>query len=136
MCNSNSNSDGPFDDAPVVFRYTRVQALEDGVLVDLSQWAAEAAFVIPVACTSAVWHQLIVPPEKTRELGQSERGRAHDLMRMLYNAIKRQTQRDSVLFKVVFLKSRNRQEMVRLKAVIGPGDNAEPVITIMEPDED
>jgi hypothetical protein len=31
---------------------------------------------------------------------------------------------------------RTKQETVQLKAVCGPGDNAEPVITIMLPDED
>lgn len=48
--------ENPFADVPVVFRYTRKQAIEDGVLVDISRWAAETGFAIPVACTHAVWH--------------------------------------------------------------------------------
>ncbi len=130
------NSNGPFDDVPVIFSYTRKQALEDGVLVDLTEWAAQTGFVIPVACTSAVWHQYIVPPEQTRDLGQSERGRGHDLLWVLFNAIKRQAEGDTVMFKVIFLQARNRQETVKLKAIIGPGDSADPVITILRPEED
>ena len=74
------NTTHPFDDAPIIFSYTRTQALEDGVLIDLSEWAGETGFGIPVACTAAVWNGHVVPPIGTRELGQSERGRAHDLL--------------------------------------------------------
>ena len=61
----------PFENAPVIFSYTRAQAIEDGVLVDLTEWAAETGFKIPVACTATVWHQYIMPPNGTKELGQS-----------------------------------------------------------------
>ncbi len=47
-------SASPFADAPVIFSYTRAQAIEDGVLVDLTAWAKETGFRIPVACTSSV----------------------------------------------------------------------------------
>ena len=76
----------PFEGTPVIFRYTRKQAIEDGVLVDLTPWARETGFVIPVACTSAVWHGYLEPPPGTREMGQSERGRAHDLLCPLCHA--------------------------------------------------
>ena len=36
----NPNDNNPFDDMPVIFNYTRKQAIEDGVLVDLSEWCA------------------------------------------------------------------------------------------------
>jgi hypothetical protein len=130
----------PFADMPVIFSYTRAQAIEDGVLVNLTEWAKETGFRIPVACTSAVWHEYIVPPEGTRSLGQSERGRAHDLLWMLYNAIRASKRSggtdDRLLYKVIFLQASHRQETVRLKAICGPGDNAEPVLTVMLPTED
>jgi hypothetical protein len=127
----------PFADAPVIFSYTRKQAIEDGVLIDLTEWAKETGFRIPVACTSAVWHDYIVPPAGTRELGQSERGRGHDALWMLYTSIrtsKRSGEIDDRLFyKVIFLQSPHRQETVTLKAICGPGDDGEPVLTIMCP---
>ena len=130
------NTRNPFEDAPVIYRYTRAQAIDDGVLVDLSTWAKETGFSIPVACTAAVWNQYVVPPEGTKELGQSERGRAHDVLWMLYMAIKRSRGGDRLLYDVIFLQKPNKQETVQLKAICGPGDDGEPVLTIMEPHED
>jgi hypothetical protein len=126
----------PFEDAPVIFQYTRAQAIEDGVLVDLTEWAKETGFKIPVACTSAVWNGYVVPTDRTRQLGQSERGRAHDLLWMLFNAIRRNGKGDTLLFDVMFLQTPDRHRMVKLKSVCGPGDHGEPVITIMLTGED
>jgi hypothetical protein len=134
------NNKNPFDDMPVIFSYTRAQAIEDGVLVDLTEWAKETGFRIPVACTSSVWHDYIVPPEGTRELGQSERGRAHDLLWMLFLSIRQsrgpRPDNEQLQFKVIFLQAPRRQETVTLKALCGPGDNGEPVLTITLPRED
>ena len=128
----------PFEGAPVIFSYTRAQAIEDGVLVDLTDWAAETGFKIPVACTSTVWHQYIVPPKGTKELGQSERGRTHDLLWMLFCTIRgsKGAEREQLLFKLIFLQAPRRQETVTLKAICGPGDKGEPVLTVTLPEED
>ena len=133
MCNEN-----PFEDAPVIFSYTRAQAIEDGVLVDLTDWAWETGFRIPVACTAAIWNGYITQPAGTSELGQSERGRAHDLLWMLYVNIRRSRSagQDLLLFKVIFLMAPEKQETVTLKAMCGPGDNGEPTLTVMLPEED
>jgi hypothetical protein len=132
-----AESSNPFDDVPVIFSYSRKQALEDGVLVDLTPWASQAGFVIPVACTHAVWHEFIVPPQPTGELGQSERGRAHDLLWMLFLAIRRERcQADTLLFKVIVLMAEGKPIEVELKAICGPGDTGEPVLTILRIDED
>jgi hypothetical protein len=40
---------------PVIHAYSRAEALEDGVLVDVTSTAREAGFRIPVALTRAVW---------------------------------------------------------------------------------
>ena len=132
------NDKNPFEDAPVIFSYTRAQAIEDGVLVDLTAWAREAGFKVPVACTSTIWQGYIVPPPGTESLGQSERGRGHDLLWMLYVSIKasKNAQRDQILYRVLFLQAPGKMEEVTLKAHFGPGDKGEPVITIMLPSED
>lgn len=137
--NEKEKSQNPFDDAPVIFSYTRAQAIEDGVLVDLTPWARETGFRIPVACTATIWHRYVVPPEGTASLGQSERGRAHDLLWMLFLCIRGSrsaADNDQLHFNVVFLQAPNRSETVTLKAHCGPGDQGEPVITIMCLDED
>lgn len=134
MIMSNNN---PFEGVPIIYSYTRKQAIEDGVLVDLTEWARETGFTIPVACTAAVWNQYIEPPGDTKQLGQSERGRAHDLLWMLSRAIRKQPgAADRLIFQVIFLNQHQKPGTITLKAVCGPGDQGEPVITVMKIEED
>ncbi|MHB1156043.1 MAG: DUF6573 family protein [Phycisphaerales bacterium] len=135
----------PDDEWPVIFSYTRQQAIEDGVLVDLTEWAKTEGFTIPLACTAAVWNQCIVPPAGTQDAGQSERGRSHDLMFMLYLAIRHQAKStsgggggDRVMFDVQFLDAHQQLQTVQLKCLCGPGDPPEypPVLTVLFPYED
>jgi hypothetical protein len=133
MCDH--NTDNPFSSMPVISSYTRAQAIEDGVLIDLTEWAKETGFRYPVACTNAVWNDYVAPNEDLRLLGQSERGRAHDLLWMLLCAIRRGSG-DRIDFETLFLQSQHRRITARFKAVCGPGDDGEPVITIMLPNED
>ena len=130
------NARNPFEGAPIIYRYTRAQAIEDGVLIDLTEWAKGTGFKIPVACTSAGWQDYVEPPAAPKELGQSIRGRAHDLLWMLYNKIRCSANGDCLHLEVIFLQAPQRQETVKLKAICGPGDQSEPVLTIMLPDED
>jgi hypothetical protein len=54
----------------VIHAYSRANAIEDGVLIDVSSVAKEAGFKIPVAVTSGVWERYIEwTPEDTRRLG-------------------------------------------------------------------
>jgi hypothetical protein len=133
---SETKLENPFENAPVIFQYSRAQAIEDGILIDLTEWAKETGFKFPVACTAAVWNGYVVPTDRTRELGQSERGRAHDLLWMLFNAIRKHGNGDTLLFQVMFLQTPNRHVIVKLKSVCGPGDRGEPVLTVMMPGED
>ncbi|MCY4511649.1 MAG: hypothetical protein OXG35_32490, partial [Acidobacteria bacterium] len=43
-----------FEDADVIHRYTRAQAIKDGTLVDVTETAREAGWRFPVALTAAV----------------------------------------------------------------------------------
>ena len=72
-----------------------------------------------------------------RQVGQSERGRVHDVLWLLYVAIRKcASHTDQLLFKISFLMSARNQQTVELKAISGPGDAGEPVLTLMLPDED
>ena len=53
---------------PVLSVYTRAQAIEDGILVDVSDTAREAGFKIPVAVTRSVWNRLVALPEGYQRL--------------------------------------------------------------------
>jgi hypothetical protein len=52
-----------FDNADLIYRYTRAQAIADGVLVDVSGIAQEAGIRFQVALTRAVWERCVtIPP--------------------------------------------------------------------------
>jgi hypothetical protein len=124
-----------FEDADLIHSYSRADAIRDGVLIDVSETAKEAGFKFPVALTAAVWARCVeVPPGV---VCQDEAGRLWDVLTMLRLAI-RGSDGDEVRF-AVHVRDDNRERtppLVRLKALCGPGDQGEPVIAVLMPDED
>ena len=130
----------PFD--PILSVYTRAQAIEDGFLVDVSETAREAGFRIPVAVTRSVWDKLIALPEGY--LGfQDERGRLWDVLWMArhyaLSASNSGRVRMSVLVRDIRKDLRDSNRLPHKHSaivVIGAGDENQPVITIMFPEDD
>ena len=128
---------GFWDDAEVISSYTRAQAIEEGVLVDVSEVAREAGIKFPVALTAAVFEEYVRVPGGV--VAQDESGRLWDILWMLRCQIRR-SQGDTLHFQL-YVRNHNRerltrQDLVTLKAICGPGDDGEPVVTIMLPEED
>ncbi len=120
----------------IIFAYTRKEALEDGELIDLSGLAKEAGFKYPVAVSRSVY-EILEPTEELRASGQSFTGRAWDMLSVLRWSLRRSSAQDRASFAPLFLMNpRKSPEPVNLWAVCGPGDEAEPVITIMIQGED
>jgi hypothetical protein len=119
---------------PVLHTYTRAEALEEGVLVDVTSTAQEAGFRIPVALTRAVWESYVSVPPKVR--AQDERGRLWDILWMASLAARRHRDAQTVHFMVAVRNDNRSPRPRRLKAVVGCGDEREAVITILLPDED
>ncbi len=113
----------------VISSYSRAQAIEDGVLVDVSETAKEAGIKYPVALTRAVFERCVALPKRYRGF-QDERGRLWDVLAMFRFAA-HATSGDELRYR---LKVSGR--LVVLKAMIGPGDTADAVVTIMLPEED
>lgn len=130
------------DDFPMLFSYTRAQALPDGVLIDAGAMARQAGFTVPVALTSGVWGECVAWDEKDNARGaaeQSEAGRLWDVLYMAGHAAR--LHRGSKLSRVPFVvvrvpKGGRRAERAELMLHIGPGDTREAVITVMLPNED
>jgi hypothetical protein len=61
--------EGPWAGFTLISRYTRAEAIADGVLIDVSERAREAGFTVPVAVTAAVW-ALVQPTEEEKSHGQ------------------------------------------------------------------
>jgi hypothetical protein len=122
------NSNNPFGE--VVYSYSRKQAIEDGVLVDLTQIETiRRAFKYHVACTDTVW---AIIEAATKQSGQDLDGIGHDIATMAILTIRgHRGPCDLVLFKVAIAGRTHT-----LKLHIGPGDTPEPVMTLMLPNED
>jgi len=135
--------------------YTRAQAIADGVLVDLitatddkgQLLCQQAGFKVPVAITRTAWAKTIEAggtwkPDGVGEVlelsgGQSLTGRLWDVLWMLRVACGQAADTDRVHFQVrVDVHGDGRHELVKLWALCGPGDDAQPVITIMLEGED
>jgi len=116
----------------VISSYSRAQAIEDGVLVDVTETAKEAGFKHNICLTSAVWAEYVElkPGYKGFE---SQSGRLWDVLFMASAAARMAAQGGKNELTYELRVSRKR---VTLKLHIGPGDLAEPVITIMKPEED
>ena len=131
-----------FTSNDIVSIYTRAQAIEDGDLVDVSEDAREAGFSIPVAVTRSVWCRLIELPEGYQGW-QDESGRLWDVLSMARFYASRASNSDRVRMCVLVrdirkdLHDSNRSPRKHFPIVaIGNGDDGEPVITIMFPEDD
>jgi hypothetical protein len=123
-----------WDGAELIDMYSRAEALEDGVLIDAGKLAKEAGFCFPVAFTRAVWEGFIDPG--TMGLGQSIDGRLWDTLQLLRRAIKAAPVGENTMrFRCIYIMGAESR-LVTLKAVCGPGDKGEPVITVLLPEED
>lgn len=117
----------------VVSVYTRKQAIEDGVLVDVSETAREAGIRFPVALSAEVYARYVAVPEGVQ--CQDEAGRLWDILWMLRCSMGR-AGGDTLLYQLHVRNNNRRAKKVTLKALCGPGDDAEPVVTVMLPEED
>jgi hypothetical protein len=145
--NATEASDGAADDGwTLIHQYTRAQALADGLLVDVSETAREVGIIWPVAVTADVWGLIEQLPAQYAH--EDVQGRLWDVLWMLRCAIKpprgyeQLIQRDEIVvreddvelhYRVILhhQETRSTNGEVVLKAVSGPGDHGEPVMTIM-----
>ena len=114
--------------------YTREQAIDDGVLVDVTEWASASkgffgGFTAPVAMTREVWTLVDIDSKKGNRTYQSTRGRAHDVLFMASLAVRRtlhklnqiQGQRDRDLVRAIFKVRIGRKNEVLVATLDGDG---------------
>ena len=138
---SNEQSDESFF-GNVISTYTRAQAIEDGVLVDVGSTAQEAGFKWPVALTVGAWADCVAWTEddSRQQVYQDESGRLWDVLYMASYAIRSSKGSDDRLLFQLYRVPRDGHStdavLVTLKLIVGPGDAGEPVITILLSQED
>jgi len=130
-----NNTGSPFGE--VIYSYTRAQAVEDGVQVNVSEVAKESGIRFPVFVTRAVFDSFVAVPEGVT--AQDEAGRLWDILWMLrFGMRKVQPGQDRLPFQLYVRNDNRGARLVKLVAVCGPLDidDAQPSITLMLPDED
>lgn len=132
------------EDFAIVSQYSRADAIQDGVLVDITDLAKEYGIAFPVAMTEAAYNKCVAVPEHAKGL-QDETGRTWDVLTMLRHAITPSTEESELRFSVLVNNNHGQSKYLHqshgamtqhLKALCHPGDQHEPVITIMLPNED
>jgi hypothetical protein len=142
MNTQNNNGHAGTDFGPVIYSYTRAQAVADGVQVEVTKTTKEAGIKFPMFLTRAVFDKYVAVPEGVT--GQDEAGRLWDIVWMLRFGILRSRPgaagaactRIPVAF---YVRNDNRAaRLVKLIATCGALDidDPQPAITLMMPDED
>jgi hypothetical protein len=141
------SNENPFDGFELIHSYTRAQALADGVLVEL-RLAKRYGFKVPVAITSAAFGAAIdwnlMDPEVQTMVAQREAAVLMAALRTAQEGMRahREGQGPEPGNRIDFVvdcltnDGSAQHKQVPMYMLIGPGDNAEPVGTIMLPGED
>ena len=126
----------------VIYSYTRAQAIADGVLIDATEMAKETGFKWPVALTAAAWADCVAwsDVDNERQAYQDQSGRLWDVLFMASFAVRTANNANQQLqFDLQCIPRDGREtksQRLTLKLILGPGDDGQPVITIMLPGED
>ena len=122
-------ADQPF--GPIIFSYTRKQAIEDGVLVDVTELARLEGFRLHTAMTATLYGEAVrmpagaKPPEGVEVNPETA---IRWLLKRLHLAIKTLAPNED--------RVNIRMGDIEFWALCGPGDEGEPVLTVMLQGED
>lgn len=124
-----------FDDWDVVSVYTRKNAIDDGVLIDVSEMAKEAGFKVPVAMTATLWSECVAwsDEDSERQTHQDQDGRLWDALYMAALASKDAGNKQCVPVRIYRVKRDGRSLKATIMTFIshiGPGDQGEAVVTL------
>lgn len=125
----------PYSD-DLISMYTRNDALHDGTLIDVSKVAGEAGFKVPIALTMSAF-RAIEPSSEEKCYGEDLRGRLHDLFWLMHLALRKKSHLEAsrIDFQMNLYQD-GKHTSLELQALLHPGDQGEPVITILLPNED
>lgn len=106
---------------PIIYTYTREQAIADGVLVDVTDLARGAArglpggFTVSVAMTRRLWDAVDVDhvPARERPACQDTQGRAHNVLWIAALAVWRARGAQETDFAVLLHVGRQRRQFLR-----------------------
>jgi uncharacterized protein DUF6573 len=128
-----------FDGAEIISIYTRAQAIEDGILIDMTQepfgtLAIGVGIKWPIAMTAAAYNSFVAIAESAGHVGQDVKGRWWDVVYM-YRETRREITPFEVRWSIHVVDPDGRMREKELKCVSGPADNGELCLTFMLPNE-
>jgi hypothetical protein len=118
------------DKTLLIHSCSRKEAIAAGELIDVTATAREAGIRHPTAVTRSVWERFVKVPKAGH--GQDEAGRLWDILWMLRIAAGRAKPKQTKLLFDLWVQGEEEMEYVVLHAYCGPGDELEPVITVMD----
>ena len=122
---------------PIIYSYTRAEAILDGFQIEVTKTAQEAGIRFPVFITRGVFDACVAVPAGVT--GQDEAGRLWDVLWMLRYAILRSRPGQSQIPVALYVRNNDRKAtLTKLIATAGPldMDDPSPAITLMLPHED
>lgn len=134
-------NDESFEDFCLINSYTRKQAIDDRVLVDLMQgeWGElvrQSGFNYPIAMTATAFSKFVELTPKAEQAGNDIKGRLSDVLTMFRHAMRQNFDDRQILFDFICVVDQIRPTRHTLKGVVGLDDDGKPCITLMLPDED
>lgn len=125
------------DDCKVIYSYTREQAIDDGVLVDVTHLANLVGFKAPVAVSAALFHDYITPTESLKANGQTLEGRLKDVFLMTLYAMKDRWDGSRANFEVLFqMEGELTFKKVQCIVAVEGDKDGNPALTIFRPEDD
>lgn len=115
------------------FTYTRAQAIKDGILIDVTTQAKQVGILGTTVVSDYLYNRYVVPPTGLDGEGQSAQERLQDLLFRTLIATSTSANSDRIEYPVLFLMGPETWVKIRVATVTGPGDQGEPVRTIMLP---
>lgn len=115
----------------IISQYTRAQAIEDGQLIDISNWTMRAGIKFPVAVSRLIWFAVIANTEISLPSRMVRLGR---FVAKLRDEI-RKGDGDRINFEISD-EINGDTKTFAMYATLLSGDNFEPVITVAMRDED
>lgn len=113
---------------------SRAQAIAHGVLVDVSASAEDVGWRVPVALTPSAFECYVRAPAK--RYAEDEEDRLKDVLAMVGQASATLSLTASAACLTLCARNLRRPEdAFELKAMCEPGDDGQPAVTIMTPEE-
>lgn len=120
---------------PIIFSYSRQQAIDDGVLVDVDAIARELGFRIPVVITAALHgsaDRAFSPNFPNVSARERDALVICKLLSQVRATIKAHMDKGGESTNRCYFRLEGEQVIID----VGPGDDARPVMTVMLPEDD